>query len=212
VAGSVASRLGVTQHQPGGKTTNRALARTRSFVKQALINLILRSKARESSSPAAGEPRPFRGKLGQESATRHEDEDGMAEIEAIIETGIYVDDLGRAEAFYRDVLGLTVIGKEVGRHVFFRVGQRNVLLAFNSAATLKGDVLPAHGAQGPGHFALGISAADLDAWRERLQSQGIAIEKEMQWPRGGRSLYFRDPAGNSVELITPGCWGLPSGW
>ena len=48
--------------------------------------------------------------------------------------------------------------------------------------------------------------------RSRLQDHGIEIEKEVKWPRGGRSLYFRDPAGNSVELVTPGCWGLPSGW
>jgi catechol 2,3-dioxygenase-like lactoylglutathione lyase family enzyme len=136
----------------------------------------------------------------------------MGEIEAVIETGIYVNDLDRAEGFYRDVLGLAVIGKEPGRHVFFRVGQRNVLLAFNADATLKGDVLPAHGTRGPGHFALGIAAADFDAWRDRLIGQSIAIEKEVQWPRGGKSLYFRDPAGNSVELITPGLWGLPSNW
>lgn len=136
----------------------------------------------------------------------------MGEIEAIIETGIYVDDLDRAETFYRDVLGLALIAKEPGRHVFFRVGQRNVLLAFNTAATLKGDMLPAHGAKGPGHFALGIATVEFDAWRQRLLAHGVVIEKEVQWPRGGRSLYFRDPAGNSVELITPGCWGLPSGW
>jgi len=136
----------------------------------------------------------------------------MGEIEGIVETGIYVDDLDRAEAFYRDVLGLPVIGKEPGRHVFFRVGQRNVLLAFLPAATLKGDLLPAHGAQGPGHFALGIAAVDLDAWRQRLVNHGVVIEKEMQWSRGGKSLYFRDPAGNSVELMTPGLWGLLSGW
>jgi catechol 2,3-dioxygenase-like lactoylglutathione lyase family enzyme len=131
---------------------------------------------------------------------------------AVIETGIYVDDLDQAEGFYRDVLGLAVIGKEVGRHVFFRVGTSNVLLAFNAAATLKGDPLPAHGARGPGHFALGIPAPALDAWRERLQNHGVRIEKEITWPLGGRSLYFRDPAGNSVELLTPRVWGLPSGW
>lgn len=117
----------------------------------------------------------------------------MGEIEAVIETGIYVDDLEPAEAFYRDVLGLAVIGKEQGRHVFFRVGERNVLLAFNPAATLKGDVLPVHGAIGPGHFALGIAVADFDAWRERLAKHAVVVEKEVQWPRGGRSLYFRDP-------------------
>jgi catechol 2,3-dioxygenase-like lactoylglutathione lyase family enzyme len=136
----------------------------------------------------------------------------MGTIEAIIETGIYADDLDRAEAFYRDVLGLTVIGKEPGRHVFFRVGERSVLLAFNATSTLRGEILPAHGAKGPGHFALGIAAADLDAWRQRLADHSIAIEKEVQWPRGSKSLYFRDPAGNLAELITPGLWGLPSGW
>lgn len=136
----------------------------------------------------------------------------MNEIEGVVETGIYVDDLSQTEAFYRDVLGLAVIGKEPGRHVFFRVGQRNVLLAFIPSATLKGDILPGHGAMGPGHFALGIAVDDLDSWRQRLITHGIVIEKEVQWPRGGKSLYFRDPAGNSVELITPGCWGLPTGW
>jgi hypothetical protein len=28
----------------------------------------------------------------------------------------------------------------------------------------------------------------------------------------GRSIYFRDPAKNSVELVTPGTWQSPSGW
>jgi catechol 2,3-dioxygenase-like lactoylglutathione lyase family enzyme len=135
----------------------------------------------------------------------------MSEIEAIVETAIYVDDLGAAEAFYRDVLGLEVIGREAGRHVFFRVGN-GVLLAFNPEATLRGDLLPPHGARGPGHFALGVRAEALDGWRARLAAQGVAVEKEVRWPRGGRSLYFRDPAGNSVELVTPGLWGLPGGW
>jgi catechol 2,3-dioxygenase-like lactoylglutathione lyase family enzyme len=135
----------------------------------------------------------------------------MDPIKAIVETAIYVCDLDTAEQFYRDVLGLEVIGKEAGRHVFFRVGD-GVLLAFNAEATRKGDMLPPHGASGPGHCALGIRPEDLDEWRLRLESHGTAIEKEVQWPKGGRSLYFRDTGGNSIELITPGVWGLPSGW
>ena len=66
--------------------------------------------------------------------------------------------------------------------------------------------------QGPGHTTLGIPADAFDTWRNRLEAHGVRIEKEPTWPRGGRLLYFRDPAGNSVELVTPGCWGLPSGW
>jgi catechol 2,3-dioxygenase-like lactoylglutathione lyase family enzyme len=136
----------------------------------------------------------------------------MRAIEDLVEIGVYADDLDQAERFYSDVLGLTILGKEVGRHVFFHVGDRTVLLVFRPEATLRGDILPAHGARGPGHFALGVTAEDLDGWRKRLQEHQVAIEHEQSWPRGGHSLYFRDPAGNSVELITPGIWGLPSGW
>jgi catechol 2,3-dioxygenase-like lactoylglutathione lyase family enzyme len=136
----------------------------------------------------------------------------ILKIKTIVETAIYVDDLQAAEAFYRAVLGLPVIGKEPGRHVFFQVGEASVLLAFLAEATLKGDQLPPHGASGPGHFALGVEAEAIDAWRQRLLGHGVTIEKEVEWPRGGRSLYFRDPAENSVELVTAGVWGLPSGW
>jgi catechol 2,3-dioxygenase-like lactoylglutathione lyase family enzyme len=133
-------------------------------------------------------------------------------IKAVIETAIYVDDLQATEAFYGTILGLPVMGVEPGRHVFFQVGEASVLLAFLAESTLKGDHLPPHGASGPGHFALGIEAESSDAWRKFLQGHGVTIEKEVEWPRGGKSFYFRDPAGNSVELVTPGVWGLPSGW
>jgi catechol 2,3-dioxygenase-like lactoylglutathione lyase family enzyme len=133
-------------------------------------------------------------------------------IQAVIETAIYVDDLDAAEDFYGRILGLGVLGKEPGRRVFFQVGDRSVLLAFLPEATLPGGKLPSHGARGPGHFALGIEKHTFDAWRLHLESNGVPIEKELKWPIGGKSLYFRDPAGNSVELVTPGVWGLPSGW
>ncbi len=132
-------------------------------------------------------------------------------LEAIVETAIYVADLERAEAFYRDVLGLPLLGKEEGRHVFFSVGE-GVLLVFKPETTREGAGFPAHGATGPGHFALGIPTESLDAWKQWLLSQGIAIEHEIDWPRGGHSVYFRDPDGNSAELVTRGVWGRPSGW
>jgi catechol 2,3-dioxygenase-like lactoylglutathione lyase family enzyme len=133
-------------------------------------------------------------------------------IHGIIETAIYVDDLQAAEAFYGTILGLRVMGKEPGRRVFFQVGDASVLLAFRAETTLKGDPLPPHGASGPGHFALGIEAESFDAWRKHPHGHGVTIEKEVEWPRGGQSIYIRDPAANLVELVTPGVWGLPSGW
>ena len=87
-----------------------------------------------------------------------------------------------------------------------------MLLLFNPEATLHGGHLPAHGTTGPGHFALGVAKEELKIWRRHLEDHRVEIEREVEWPRGGESLYFRDPDGNSVELITRGCWGLPSGW
>ncbi len=129
----------------------------------------------------------------------------------VVETAVYADNLEQATAFYRDVLLLEPWGSEAGRHVFFRAGQ-SMLLIFRPAATQTGESLPAHGTRGPGHFALGIAAESYDAWRAHLVAHGVVVEQEIAWPLGGRSIYFRDPAGNSVELITPGVWGLPTGW
>src|SRR5439155_9628619 len=109
--------------------------------------------------------------------------EAIVKIKAIIETAIYVDDLEDAEDFYRRILGLRVMSKEPGRHVFFQVGECSVLLAFRAETTLKGDHLPPHGATGLGHFALGIDAEEYDAWRTLLQGHGVSIEKEVGWPR-----------------------------
>ncbi len=126
----------------------------------------------------------------------------------IMETCLYAGDLGAAERFYSTVLGLEVAGREEGRHVFFRCGSR-MLLIFDPAKTvaLGGDV-PAHGATGQGHLAFAVPEDSLSAWRDRLETSGVLIEKDLEWPWGGRSIYFRDPAGNSLELTTPRIWSL----
>jgi catechol 2,3-dioxygenase-like lactoylglutathione lyase family enzyme len=69
-----------------------------------------------------------------------------------------------------------------------------------------------HGATGAGHVAFGVAADELAGWRSRLVAAGVIIEEDAEWPRGGRSFYFRDPSGNLLEIVTPGLWGLPSGW
>lgn len=132
-------------------------------------------------------------------------------VRTVVETAIYVDDLDAAVRFYGDLLGLPVVARADGRHVFFAVGPV-MLLAFLPDATLGEGPGDAHGARGPGHFALGIARDALPYWRRRLAEAGVAIVKEVAWPRGGESIYFRDPAGNLAELVTPGIWGLESGW
>jgi SAM-dependent methyltransferase len=134
------------------------------------------------------------------------------EIQSVVETVVYADDLAKMEAFYTGVLGLSVIGKEKDRHVFFRAGSGNVFLVFKAETTLRCETLPTHGATGPSHFAFGIDVEAYEPWRQHLTSKGVNIEREIHWPLGGKSLYFRDPANNLGELITPSVWGTPVGW
>ena len=66
--------------------------------------------------------------------------------------------------------------------------------------------IPGHDGSGPTHVAFAVDARDLDSWEARLVDAGVTIESRVQWDRGGRSIYFRDPDGHSVELVTPGVW------
>lgn len=131
----------------------------------------------------------------------------------ILETALYAADLVAAEAFYGDLLGLERVARADGRHVFFRCGA-GMLLIFNPAATLRPAApgalpVPVHGASGAGHVAFAATAAELDALVLRLPAAGVAIEADFRWPgSGARSIYLRDPAGNSVEFAEPHLWNL----
>jgi catechol 2,3-dioxygenase-like lactoylglutathione lyase family enzyme len=134
-------------------------------------------------------------------------------IEAILETALYADDLEAAEAFYGGVLGLDRISRGGDRHVFYRCGS-GVLLIFNAHETVKPPApdaalpVPPHGATGHGHVCFRVSGNDIEATAAKLKAAGIAIEADFHWPNGGRSIYFRDPAGNSLECAEPGIWGI----
>jgi catechol 2,3-dioxygenase-like lactoylglutathione lyase family enzyme len=134
----------------------------------------------------------------------------MPSIAKVLETALYVDDLDAAVAFYRDVLGLRVLDAGA-RLVAMDAGQATVLLLFQRGATLVGAELPGgwippHHGHGPVHLAFAIAREALPEWEERLVRQGVPIESRVRWPAGGESIYFRDPAGHSVELATPGTW------
>jgi catechol 2,3-dioxygenase-like lactoylglutathione lyase family enzyme len=133
-------------------------------------------------------------------------------INGVVESILYTDDLERATAFYRDLLGLTVMKGDGERFQALDSGAARVLLLFKRGGTLTpqpvatGGVIPPHDGNGPHHIAFAISAADYPAWCTRLIDAGIAIEGETVWERGGRSVYFRDPDQHLVELVTPGIW------
>ncbi len=128
-------------------------------------------------------------------------------IAHVLETALYVDDLAAARRFYVELLGLSVHGERPGVFLFLRL-ERAMLLLFDPTATIHQRTPPPHGARGPGHVCFAVPEAELDAWRARLEAAGVAIEHEQHWPGGGRSLYVRDPAGNSVEFASPRIWGF----
>jgi catechol 2,3-dioxygenase-like lactoylglutathione lyase family enzyme len=133
-------------------------------------------------------------------------------IGRVIETALYVDDLARAQEFYVGIFGARVM-LDTPRLVALDVNGESVLLLFKRGATLQpldtaGGRVPQHGASGVQHLAFAIAASDVDAWLSRLGDVGVEIESRVRWPRGGESLYVRDPDGHSVELITPGLWEI----
>ncbi len=135
-----------------------------------------------------------------------------AALEGILETALYADDLDAAEAFYDGLLGLEKITRQANRHVFFRCGP-GVLLIFNPQETVfpppaHAFPVPVHGATGPGHVCFRVPGPELDFWVEKLVEAGITIEADFCWPNGARSIYFRDPAGNSLECAEPGLWNI----
>ena len=130
-------------------------------------------------------------------------------IEGLLETSLYARDLERTAAFYRELFGFKAL-VETPRLVAFEIAARSVLLVFQAGATedvvdARGKI-PGHDGVGRLHLALSIAKEDLDAWRKRLLERGIEIVGEYRWPRGGVSLYIRDPDGALVELATPGLW------
>jgi len=131
----------------------------------------------------------------------------------ILETILYAPDLDAAEAFYSGILGMRLQSKAAGRQIFYRCGNQ-MLLIFNPAETVKPPPanaslpVPPHGARGEGHVCFAATAAEIDAWHAHLMAQGIGIEADFLWPSGGRSIYFRDPAGNCIEFAEPRIWGI----
>jgi catechol 2,3-dioxygenase-like lactoylglutathione lyase family enzyme len=131
-------------------------------------------------------------------------------IQGVVETCIYSRDLPRSIRFYRDRLGLRLL-ESLDRLCAFAAGDHHVLLIFLSGGSVQpvqmpGGLIPPHDGSGQSHFAFAISKEDLLAWKCQLLAHDIAIESEVDWPAGGKSVYFRDPDENLVELATPGIW------
>jgi catechol 2,3-dioxygenase-like lactoylglutathione lyase family enzyme len=143
----------------------------------------------------------------------------LVKFKKIIETCIYTLDLKKLKDFYVNGLGLEFVSEEENRSVFLKAG-KSMLLIFNPNSTLnipmgsrqtgynKGshaDLFPPHGSFTPPsiiHFALEIDKSEYDDLKKKLIYNNIKIEKEVVWNNEmSKSVYFRDPSGNLVEII-----------
>jgi catechol 2,3-dioxygenase-like lactoylglutathione lyase family enzyme len=136
----------------------------------------------------------------------------VANLTRIIETAIYTGDMERAKSFYEAVMGLKPMHEDQ-RLTAYDVAGRSVLLVFKRGAStqpaiMAGGTIPGHDGSGPLHLAFAIETDQLEDWEKRLERHGIEIEGRTIWPRGGKSIYFRDPDGHLLELATPGLWQI----
>jgi catechol 2,3-dioxygenase-like lactoylglutathione lyase family enzyme len=128
----------------------------------------------------------------------------------LLETSIYVADVDRAQAFYQRVFGFELFRRD-DRMAGLSVPGAGVLLLFRRGGstqptpTGRGDI-PPHDGGGSVHLCFAIPLGELAAWEAHLRAEGIPVESRITWPRGGTSLYIRDPDDSLVELATPGLW------
>jgi catechol 2,3-dioxygenase-like lactoylglutathione lyase family enzyme len=129
----------------------------------------------------------------------------MLHFTQIKESCLYIDNLELAENFYGTQLGMPVISKVKGRHIFFRVGT-SVLLCFIPEVTRREQHLPPHYADGKQHIAFEVPESQYEAWKEKIREMGIAISHVQEWGSGRNSFYFEDPFGHVLEIVPPGIW------
>jgi catechol 2,3-dioxygenase-like lactoylglutathione lyase family enzyme len=131
-------------------------------------------------------------------------------VGGVLETALYVDDLARAATFYDELFGFPQLFENHAL-VAYDVAGQSVLLLFRRGGSaeeqrLPSGSIPGHDASGPIHIAFSIASDEVSAWEKRLAQRDVAIEGRVSWPRGGTSLYFRDPDDHLLELATPGLW------
>ncbi len=127
-------------------------------------------------------------------------------LKQIKETCIYASDLDAIEKFYVDILGLELISKKPGRHVFFKIGQ-DVLLFFIPEVTKEEEKLPPHYAYGNQHIAFEVDEQDYHNVKQHLIDKGVKITHEEKWAEKLYSFYFDDPEGNVLEVMYGKLWG-----
>jgi catechol 2,3-dioxygenase len=123
----------------------------------------------------------------------------MPKIKGISHVVLYVNDLDKMVAFYRDVLGLIKYREYPGRMVFLTpdpdIDDHQIALATGREGTAK--LI--------GHIAWRAETpADVKAFYDRFKAQGVPIDHcvshAYQEMGNTVSCYFLDPEGNRLEI------------
>jgi catechol 2,3-dioxygenase-like lactoylglutathione lyase family enzyme len=130
----------------------------------------------------------------------------MPQLDGLLETSLYVDDLELSAHFYQTILGFEVIDANERLYALAVPGSQ-ILLLFKKGASAN-LAMGAHDGDGELHLAFAVPEAELVVWEAWLQEHAVIIEHRRAWERGGHSLYFRDPDQHLIELATPGVWSI----
>jgi len=110
-------------------------------------------------------------------------------------------DVERTTRFYTEILGFPLTTMFENRdlpgstHFFFDIGHGNTLAFFDLPGVDPGPYAEVLG--GLHHLAISIDREQWEAARDRLHAAGVDTEE-----MSGSSIYFRDPDGARLELIS----------
>ena len=128
----------------------------------------------------------------------------------VLETSLYVADIGVSQAFYTRIFSFKTFFHD-HRMCAMGLPGTQVLLLFRIGATdhpapAADGLIPPHHGSGNLHVCFAIAKDALADWEAHLAREAVTVEARLHWPRGSTSLYFRDPDGHSLEVATPGLW------
>jgi catechol 2,3-dioxygenase-like lactoylglutathione lyase family enzyme len=121
-------------------------------------------------------------------------------IRAIDYTVIFVRDMAAMRRFYEDILGFSLIRELSPRWIEYRVGDNTLALATPSLTA--GDPPTPKGSASL-QLAFRVSAPEVDQCAAELVRRGITpLSPPTDQVFGHRTLFFRDPDGNLLEVFT----------
>lgn len=131
----------------------------------------------------------------------------MDGVRGVLESALYYPHSQREAvlAFYERTLGMRQVASW-DNGCAYRLGQGVLLLFDLELLSGQGGPVSDHGAAAGGHVCLVAEAGEYDGVRERVAAAGAEITHDHEWPRGGRSFYFKDPAGNLLEVADSDLW------